>query len=146
VSNTRTRVIFQWNRVLLGKLIIRKFSALYISGKYSIVHKRARRCILSSDRRFQPTVTLCFIKINCNILICMPRGRGIAQAVSRRHSTATARVRSQIESCGICGGKKWHWGKFSPSTSASSESSHSTSYSTLINRHIIDAVNMIVVK
>jgi hypothetical protein len=32
-------------------------------------------------------------------------GRAIAQAVSRRLPTAAARVRSQVRSCGICGGK-----------------------------------------
>jgi hypothetical protein len=32
-------------------------------------------------------------------------GRAIAQAVSRRLPTAEARVRSQVRSCGICGGQ-----------------------------------------
>jgi hypothetical protein len=32
-------------------------------------------------------------------------GRAIAQAVSRRLPTAAARVRSQVRSCGICGGQ-----------------------------------------
>jgi hypothetical protein len=32
-------------------------------------------------------------------------GRTIAQAVSRRLPTATARVRAQVKSCGICGGQ-----------------------------------------
>jgi hypothetical protein len=32
-------------------------------------------------------------------------GRVIAQAVSRRLPTAAARVRAQIRSCGICGGR-----------------------------------------
>jgi hypothetical protein len=32
-------------------------------------------------------------------------GRAIAQAVSRRLPTATALVRSQVKSCGICGGQ-----------------------------------------
>jgi hypothetical protein len=32
-------------------------------------------------------------------------GRAIAQAVSRRLPTAAARVRSQVKSCGICGGQ-----------------------------------------
>jgi hypothetical protein len=32
-------------------------------------------------------------------------GRAIAQAVSRRLPTATARVRAQVRSCGICGGR-----------------------------------------
>jgi hypothetical protein len=35
----------------------------------------------------------------------MPVGRAIAQAVSRRLPTAAARVRSQVRSCGICGGQ-----------------------------------------
>jgi hypothetical protein len=33
------------------------------------------------------------------------QGRAIAQAVSRRLSTAAARVRAQVRSCGICGGQ-----------------------------------------
>jgi hypothetical protein len=32
-------------------------------------------------------------------------GRAIAQAVSRRLPTATARVRARVRSCGICGGQ-----------------------------------------
>jgi hypothetical protein len=37
---------------------------------------------------------------DCNIA----RGCAIAQAVSRRLPTAAGRVRSQVRSCGICGG------------------------------------------
>jgi hypothetical protein len=33
------------------------------------------------------------------------RGRAIAQAVSRRLSTAVARARARVRSCGICGGQ-----------------------------------------
>jgi hypothetical protein len=33
------------------------------------------------------------------------QGRAVAQAVSRRLPTATARVRAQVRSCGICGGQ-----------------------------------------
>jgi hypothetical protein len=32
-------------------------------------------------------------------------GRAIAQAVSRQLLTAAARIRSQVKSCGICGGQ-----------------------------------------
>jgi hypothetical protein len=32
-------------------------------------------------------------------------GRAVAEAVSRRLPTAEARVRSQVKSCGICGGQ-----------------------------------------
>jgi hypothetical protein len=32
-------------------------------------------------------------------------GRAIAQTVGRRFPTAAARVRSQVRSCGICGGQ-----------------------------------------
>jgi hypothetical protein len=32
-------------------------------------------------------------------------GRAIAHAVSRRFPIAAARIRSQVRSCGICGGK-----------------------------------------
>jgi hypothetical protein len=44
--------------------------------------------------------------------------RAIAQAVSRRHPTAAARVRAHVKSCGICGGQR-HWGRFSPNISVS---------------------------
>jgi hypothetical protein len=35
----------------------------------------------------------------------MKMGRAIVQAVSRWYPTAAARVRSQVRSCGICGGQ-----------------------------------------
>jgi hypothetical protein len=35
----------------------------------------------------------------------IPEGSAIAQAVSRRLPTVAARVRSQVKSCGICGGR-----------------------------------------
>jgi hypothetical protein len=44
------------------------------------------------------------------------QGRAIAQAVSRWFPTAAARVRTQVRSCGICGGQSAQWGKFCPST------------------------------
>jgi hypothetical protein len=58
--------------------------------------------------------------------------RAIAQAVSCPLPTAAARVRAQVRSCGICGGQKWHWDRFSPSTSVSPGNSHSTDCSTFI--------------
>jgi hypothetical protein len=62
----------------------------------------------------------------------LQHGRAIAQAVSRRLSIAAARIRVLVTSCGICGGTKWHWGRFSPSTSVSPANLHSTSCSTVI--------------
>jgi hypothetical protein len=38
-----------------------------------------------------------------DLLLC--QGRAIAQAVSRRVPTAVVRFRSQVRSCGICGGQ-----------------------------------------
>jgi hypothetical protein len=38
-------------------------------------------------------------------LLSLSSGRAIAQAVSRWLHTAAARVRSQVRSCGICGGQ-----------------------------------------
>jgi hypothetical protein len=38
--------------------------------------------------------------------------RAIAQAVSRRLPTAAAWVRSQVKSCGICGGHSGTWANF----------------------------------
>jgi hypothetical protein len=52
-------------------------------------------------------------------------GRAIAQAASRRLPTAAARVRSQVRSCGICGGQ----------SGVSPANSQSTDYSTLIIYH-----------
>jgi hypothetical protein len=58
---------------------------------------------------------MCFRNHNfkhpCQLLNSLPlhsvltEGRAIAQAVSRRLPTAAARVRSQVRSCGICGGQ-----------------------------------------
>jgi hypothetical protein len=63
-------------------------------------------------------------------------GHAMAQAVSRRCPTAAAaRVRAQVRSCGTCDGQKWHWGRFSPSTSVSPANSHSTDCSTSIIYH-----------
>jgi hypothetical protein len=53
-------------------------------------------------------------------------GRVIAQAVSRRLPTTAARVRSQV--MWDLWWKKWHWGRFSPSTSVFPANSHSTDY------------------
>jgi hypothetical protein len=39
----------------------------------------------------------------CKLVIYL--GRAIVQAVSRRLPTAAARIRSQVRSCGICGGR-----------------------------------------
>jgi hypothetical protein len=39
------------------------------------------------------------------LVLSSGKGRAIAQAVSRRLPTAAARVRSQVRSCGICGGQ-----------------------------------------
>jgi hypothetical protein len=57
-------------------------------------------------------------------------GRGIAQAVSRRLPTAAARVRAQV--IWELWWTKWHWDRFSPSTSVSPVNSHSTVCSTFI--------------
>jgi hypothetical protein len=45
-------------------------------------------------------------------IIC---GRAMAQAVSRRPSTAEARVRSRVSPCGVCGGQSGTGTGFSPS-------------------------------
>jgi hypothetical protein len=45
--------------------------------------------------------------------------REVAKAVIRWFPTSAARVRAQVWSCGICGGQKWKWDSFSPSTSLS---------------------------
>jgi hypothetical protein len=50
----------------------------------------------------------------------------MAQAVSRRPLSVEARVRSQVNPCGICGGQSGTETGFSPSTSVSPCSFHST--------------------
>jgi hypothetical protein len=45
------------------------------------------------------------LKCETNFLTLQSSGRAIAQAVSRRLPTAAARVLSQVNSCGICGGQ-----------------------------------------
>jgi hypothetical protein len=60
-------------------------------------------------------------------------GLAIAEAVSRRLPTAAALLRSQVRWDLWC--TKWHWGRFSPSTSVSPANSHSTDRSTLIIYH-----------
>jgi hypothetical protein len=62
------------------------------------------------------------------------KGRAIAQAVSRWLPTAVARVRSRVGSWDMWW-TKWHWGRFSPSTSVSPANSHSTDHFTRINYH-----------
>jgi hypothetical protein len=46
-----------------------------------------------------------------------------------------SRVRTQVRSCGILWWTKWHWGRFSPSTSVSPADSRSTDCSTFIMYH-----------
>jgi hypothetical protein len=50
----------------------------------------------------------------------------MAQAVSRRPTTAEARVRSRVSPCGICGGQSGTVIGFSPSTSVFPCQFHST--------------------
>jgi hypothetical protein len=57
-------------------------------------------------------------------------GRTIAQAVSRRLPTAVARFRSRVVMWDLWW-TKWHWDRFTPSTSVSPAKSHSTDCSTL---------------
>jgi hypothetical protein len=54
------------------------------------------------------------------------RGLAIAQAVSRRILTAEPRVRSQVNTCGICGGQSGTGTGFSPSPSVFPCRYHST--------------------
>jgi hypothetical protein len=58
-------------------------------------------------------------------------GRAIAQAISRWLPTAAARVRTQVWSCGICGGQSAA-GYIFPEHFGSSASLHSTNCSTII--------------
>jgi hypothetical protein len=57
-------------------------------------------------------------------------GHAIAQAVSHWLPTVATQVRTEVRSCEKW--TKWHWGRFSSSTSVSLANSHSTDCSTLI--------------
>jgi hypothetical protein len=65
------------------------------------------------------------------IIINQEIGRAVAQAVSRWLPTAAVRFRIRA-ACGVCGEQKRQWGRFSPSTSVSSVSHHSTTFSIII--------------
>jgi hypothetical protein len=58
-------------------------------------------------------------------------GRAVTQAVSRWLPTAVSRV-SALAACDVLWWRKWHWGRFSPSTSVSSANHHSTNFSIVI--------------
>jgi hypothetical protein len=70
---------------------------------YAVVIERVRtvppllRCAIALSR--QHIITSTVFKLEAY-------GRAIAQAVSRWLPSAAARVRSQVMSCGICGGKR----------------------------------------
>jgi hypothetical protein len=59
-----------------------------------------------------PRLYLCKIYFNIHLLHSLGLGRAIAQMVSRRPDAAVAWVRSQVTSCGICGGQSGVWGGF----------------------------------
>jgi hypothetical protein len=62
-----------------------------------------------------------------------PRGRAITQVVSYQLPTAATRDRAQF--MWDLWWTKWHWSRFSPSTSVSLANSHSTECFTLIIYH-----------
>jgi hypothetical protein len=51
-----------------------------------------------------------------SVIVTLVRGRAMAQAVSRRHLTAKARVRARVNPCGVCGGQSETGTGFSPSS------------------------------
>jgi hypothetical protein len=53
----------------------------------------------------QNVVLVVFVSYLTRLSATLAVGRAIAQAVSSRLATAAARVRSQVRSCGICGGQ-----------------------------------------
>jgi hypothetical protein len=74
----------------------------------SVTLCRTKRFLFSSESRpalapAQPSVQLVHRSKTVGALR-WPQGRAIAQVVSRWLPTAAARVRSQVRSCGICGG------------------------------------------
>jgi hypothetical protein len=67
---------------------------------------------------FTLTVNLTVSTVFLSAAVCNHHtDRAIGQAVSRRLPNAAAWVRTRFKSCRICWWRKWHWGKFSPSTS-----------------------------
>jgi hypothetical protein len=68
----------------------------------------------------------------------------MAQAVSRRHPTAEARVLSRVSPCGICGGQIGTGTGFSPSTSVFPYQFHSTGAPLLRKGQIIVIIIIII--
>jgi hypothetical protein len=60
-----------------------------------------------------------------------PRGSAVAQVVTHWLPTAAAQVRVQADMWGLWW-TKWHWGRFSQSTSVSPANLHSTNFSIII--------------
>jgi hypothetical protein len=76
-------------------------------------------CAYDNTTRFFPVTIL--ISVNCTSIQFTTRnphnGRAMAQVVSRRPLTAEARVRAQVNPCGICGGQSGTGTRFSLSSS-----------------------------
>jgi hypothetical protein len=80
-----------------------------------------------SDRlsTYQWTLSAALFLLTAQVMVAFV-GRAVAQAVSRRLPAPAARVRSQVRSCGICGGQLTLgqvFSEFSPSTIPNSLSS-----------------------
>jgi hypothetical protein len=67
-------------------------------------------------------------------------GRATAQAVSRWLPTAAAQVRGQVMR--DLRWTKWHWGRFSPSTSVSPANLHSTKFRDWWPMYQVDSVSL----
>jgi hypothetical protein len=79
-------------------------SALIACSSESCV-RLVRECIHQSKPRLWPHIHVTILRVLSSRIESKPTfGRVIALAVSRRLSTAAARVRARVRSCGICGG------------------------------------------
>jgi hypothetical protein len=68
-------------------------------------------------------------------LLLKEKHREPFQSLKLLQQIAAARVRAQVRSCGDLWWTKWHWGRFSPSTSVSPANLHSTDCSIFIIIH-----------
>jgi hypothetical protein len=72
--------------------------------------KLAQYCVQWHDVEFSDSATT-VLQINLHVLFTS-HGRTIPQAISLRLSTAAARVRSQVNSCGVYCGQTGIWAGF----------------------------------
>jgi hypothetical protein len=98
-------------------------------------HEIFQSGLLVPQPRFEPHTSRIHarsINLELTSSVKRPGGPCLTQVVSYRLPTAAARVRAQFQVTWDLWWTKWHWGRFSSSTSVSPSNSHSTDCSTFI--------------